>query len=401
MTGTPCARPTAHSERIQVLDILRGFAIFGIFVVNVEIMNCVFMNGDAFGAQWTGQVDVIASKLKMLFFYSKFFPIFSLLFGVGISIQLVSMKRKGTKTSFFYRRMFALFLFGVAHILFLWSGDVIHLYALLGLITLALTRVKPKYLLIAAILLLLFPFYNQLSEFLMTSFSYVPESYLSNYTPEDIRTNIRSGSYLDGMLLRVQEYKSNVAVLYVHLMPVAMAMFLLGLFIGKKRYLKNISHYINMIKSPVLVTAIISNVYRVVFLFFTWETEVWRDPFWREVLIYFMEICDTLMALFFVWIIAYLAQFNFWVKLLKPLRHVGRMALTNYLLQSFIGLLLFSSIGLGLYETLSPSATLGLAAVVFVCQIFLSKLWLTYFLFGPLEWVWRCVSYWQFLPFKK
>ena len=106
--------PTQPNTRIDILDILRGFAIFGIFMVNVEIMNCVFMNQDAFGAQWTGTIDRLSVRIQQLFFYNKFFPIFSLLFGIGISIQIQNMKVKSISSSFFYRRMIALFIFGVA-----------------------------------------------------------------------------------------------------------------------------------------------------------------------------------------------------------------------------------------------------------------------------------------------
>jgi len=90
------------SNRIVLLDILRGFALLGIFVVNIEIMNCIFMNQDAFSQQWTSPIDTLAVRLQQLFFYGKFFPIFSLLFGVGISIQFLSVKRKGIPMTFFY-----------------------------------------------------------------------------------------------------------------------------------------------------------------------------------------------------------------------------------------------------------------------------------------------------------
>lgn len=389
------------SKRIAILDILRGFALLGIFIVNAEIMNCVFMNQDIFSQQWTAPIDSLAVRLQQLFFYGKFFPIFSLLFGVGISIQFLSLKRKGTSMSFFYRRMGALFLFGVGHILFLWSGDVIHLYALLGLCILFLIRWKPKHLLLLAGCIFLFPFYNTIFKWILSTTGYQPETYLVKYTSDDIVRTIREGSYTDGMILRIQEYKSNVAVLFLSLMPIAFAMFILGLTIGKRGWLQDIDRWIQRIKKPVLWIAVLSNVYRVFFLFFLWETAIWKEPFWRDVFIYLMHICDTLMALFYVWLIAYLYQYGFWKKLLRPLQYAGRMALTNYLLQSAIGLFIFSSIGLHWYQILSPSQTMGLAVVVFIVQVLLSKLWLRYFKYGPLEWVWRCISYWKVLGIRK
>ena len=389
------------SNRILTLDVLRGFALLGIFVVNAEIMNCVFMNQDTFTEQWTAPIDQFAVRLQQLFFYGKFFPIFSLLFGVGISIQFLSLKRKGISMTFFYRRMGALFLFGVGHILFLWSGDVIHIYALLGLCIVFLARWNSKKLLILATVVFLFPFYNNIFEWVLSIIGYHPETHLASYTSNDIIHTIRGGSYKEGMLLRIQEYKSNVAVLFVSLMPMAFAMFILGFTIGKKGWLQRIDTLVKRIKKPVLWIAILSNVYRVFFLFFLWETDIWKEPFWRTFFIYFMQICDVLMALFYIWAIAYMYQFPFWKKLLSPLQYAGRMALTNYLLQSFIGLILFSSIGFRWYQTLSPSQTMILAICVFVGQIALSKFWLQFFKYGPLEWIWRCISYWKVLPIRK
>lgn len=400
----PALQEESHipiKNRIILLDILRGFALLGIFVVNIEIMNCVFMNQDTFSSQWTSSIDALVVRLQQLLFYGKFFPIFSLLFGIGISIQLVSLKRKNIGMLFFYRRMGALFLFGASHILFLWPGDVIHIYALLGLCTLLLVKLKPKQLIGLALLIFLFPFYGQLFEWLSSVIGYQPEVYLKSYTPETIVTTIREGTYLQGMQLRIQEYKSNLAVLFVSLMPIAFTMFLLGLTIGKKGWLQNIPSLVNCIKKPVLWIAIISNVYRVFFLFFLWETDIWKEPFWRTLFIYFMQLCDTLMALFLVWLVAHVYQYSLWKKLLSPLQYAGRMALTNYLLQSAIGLFIFSSIGMKLYQTLSPSHTMGLAILVFIVQVMLSKFWLTFFKYGPLEWVWRCISYWKVLEIRK
>lgn len=392
---------TPIQNRIILLDILRGFALLGIFVVNIEIMNCVFMNQDAFSQQWTLAIDQFAVRMQQLFFYGKFFPIFSLLFGIGISIQWMSLKRKGISIAFFYRRMGALFLFGVAHILFLWSGDVIHIYALLGLCTLLFVQWTPKQLMILALIVFLFPFYGSLFEWVISRIGYQAERYLSAYTSESIVTTIREGTYVEGMQLRIQEYKSNIHVLFVSLMPIAFTMFILGLTIGKKGWLHDIPTWIRQIKKPVLWIAVLSNVYRLFFLFFLWDTDIWSAPIWRSIFIYGMQICDTLMALFLVWLVAYGYQYPFWKKLLSPLQYAGRMALTNYLLQSATGLFIFSSIGLHWYQTLSPSQTMGLAALVFVIQVLLSKTWLHFFKYGPLEWIWRCISYGKVLAIRK
>src|SRR5690606_2525541 len=116
-------KPTKKNKRIDLLDIFRGFAVLGIFVVNIVIMNSTFLNQDEFAKQWTSNIDQISETILQLFFYTKFFPIFSLLFGLGISMQALKLQNNNKLSfSFFARRMLILFIFGLLHIIFLWSG---------------------------------------------------------------------------------------------------------------------------------------------------------------------------------------------------------------------------------------------------------------------------------------
>ena len=109
-------QPTQKKSRIELLDVYRGFAILGIFVVNIVIMNSTFLNQDEFALQWTAPIDKAAEDILKLFFYTKFFPIFSLLFGLGISMQALKLLEKQQLSfAFFARRMFILFLIGTSH----------------------------------------------------------------------------------------------------------------------------------------------------------------------------------------------------------------------------------------------------------------------------------------------
>ena len=114
-----------------------------------------------------------------------------------------------------------------------------------------------------------------------------------------------------------------------------------------------------------------------------------------------MVISDVIMGLFYLWIIGWLWYNTKLKSLFNPVQYVGKMALTNYLMHSFIGLILFSSIGFGLYETMSPTQTFLTAILVFMAQVILSRIWLRYFHFGPLEWVWRCLTYKKLFKLKK
>jgi uncharacterized protein len=394
--------PTNSGKRIDLLDIFRGFAVFGIFVVNIEIMNCVFVNQHAFSGQWTAQTDQLSVRLLQLFFYTKFFPIFSFLFGVGIAMQVLkSLRKKEFSAGFLIRRMAVLFLFGLLHILLLWNGDVLHLYGILGLLTILLLKVPNRFLLLGAIVLLLFPFYEQLAESVFGFLHFKPELFLEGYSSQEITQLLRSGSYLEGMQFRLLEYISNIPLLFVFFAPIAFAMFLLGLYVGRKNYVDSIADYTNSLKKPIIAIAIITNAYRLIFLFVLPELAVYQNPVYRPFFLKLMFLSDVSLGLFYLWIIAWLFRFPAWQKLLSPLKYAGRMALSNYIMHSVFGFILFSSLGFQLYETLSPGATLVIATGVFAFQLIFSKIWLKHFNYGPLEWIWRCLTYQKLLAIQK
>jgi uncharacterized protein len=395
-------QPTKPKTRIDVLDIYRGFAILGIFVVNIVIMNSTFLNQDEFAKQWTSNIDQISEKILQLFFYTKFFPIFSLLFGLGISMQALKLFDKNQLSfSFFARRMFILFLIGVFHIVFLWSGDVLNLYAIIGLFTTLMIKKSNKLILTLSAIFLFFPFYDQLFEYIFNLINYSPESYLKNYTGASVNEIIRNGTYLQGIKLRLLEYLSNVPILFGFLAPIAISMFLLGLYLGKNKVYESLEVFIQKIRKPILLIAVLTNIYRILFLFILVNHEVFSSKIYREVFVKLMVLCDVAMGLFYLWAIGWLYFNTKWKIILLPLKYTGRMALTNYIMQSLIGLIIFSHIGFSFYETLSPSKTLITAFTVFVVQVILSKIWLTFFRFGPFEWAWRCLTYKELLPIKK
>ncbi|TSE03678.1 DUF418 domain-containing protein [Aquimarina algiphila] len=393
-------QPTKIKKRFELLDVFRGFAILGIFVVNIVIMNSTFLNQDEFSKQWSSSIDQISEKILQLFFYTKFFPIFSLLFGLGISMQVLKLFDKNKfHFSFFARRMFILFIFGVLHITLLWSGDVLNLYALLGVFTTLMIKRSNKSILILSSIFLFFPFYDLILEYIFNLLNFKPEIYLSDYTGKTVNRIIKNGSYIEGIKLRLLEYLSNIPMLFGFLAPLAISMFLLGLYLGKNKIHESLDLFIEKIKKPMLVIAIVTNIYRIIFLFILPNYEVYRT--YQPIFIKLMGLSDVAMALFYLWVIGWFWYNTKLKSSLSVLKYAGRMALTNYIMQSFIGLILFSSIGFKLYETLSPSETLLTAISVFIFQVILSKIWLTYFQFGPLEWLWRCLTYKEILPIKR
>lgn len=383
-----------RTQRQPLLDVFRGFAIFGIFVVNITIMHSVLMYQDAYNGQFTGAVTEFITKLLQLFFYNKFFPIFSFLFGLGLSMQMQSKINSGKGyVGFFCRRMALLFVFGLGHIVLLWSGDVLHLYAMLGLLCLVFIKLDRRVLVAVAILLLVFPYYDSGAMWLSGLFTPALESGLLNYGDQGLVEAIRKGSYLAGVDVRLDEYAANLPMLLFYLAPMALAMFLLGIAAGKGEYKFGSQTWLVQTKTLAITTLVLTSVYRFSFLWLMPGTELYSNEVLRPVWFKLMFLSDVTFGLFYLWAIAWCWHKNIGVKLLSPFSYVGRMALTNYLMQSLVGLVLFTSVGFALYQTLSPLMCFVLAVAIFSVQILFSKVWLTHFRFGPLEWLWRCGSY--------
>ncbi len=365
-------------------------------------MHSTYLNQDAFASQWTSVIDQITKRFLQLFFYTKFFPIFSLLFGLGISMQVLKLMDKDQfSISFLIRRLLILFVFGWLHIVLLWSGDVLNIYAILGFFTLIFLKASNKLILICSAILLAFPFYDSILESLFGFLNFKPELVLSNYTGESVNIIITQGNYFQGMKLRLLEYFSNIPILFGFLGPIAFSMFLLGLYLGKNKIYETLETYIMTIKRPIIYLTITTNIYRVLFLFVLTKLDLFKIELYRSLLIKLMMLCDTMMGIFYLWLLGWLWYNKTWQSLLRPLKYVGQMALTNYIMHSVVGLILFTSIGFKLYETLSPFQTFLIAILVFIFQIVISRTWLSYFKFGPLEWLWRCLSYRKFLSIKR
>ena len=397
----PSLMPVTPSKRIDILDIWRGFAVFGIFVVNIEIMNAVFMNQDTFYGQSAGRFDTLIQRILQLFFYTKFFPIFSFLFGMGIAMQLEKLKLRQENYLFMLKRMLILFVIGMLHILLLWGGDVIHLYAILGIFICFLYRLNTKCLLLLSIYTLLFPFYDIIAEYIFSWINYSPEKFLEAYNFESITKILRNGTYTEAFTFRILEYCSNLPVLLVFLGPISFSMMLLGAaFVRSGRILK-LKDFILKSKKTFIWLAIITNIYRIIFLFILPNFNIYKDDFFNPIWLKLMMISDTLFGLCYMWFIAWLWFRGKFTGVLKHLQPVGKMALSNYILQSLIGLIIFSGIGFSMYQQMSLLQCFFTATGIFVLQVIVSQFWLQYFKFGPLEWCWRCLSYGKLFRIKK
>ncbi len=398
---TPGLSPVKPNHRIQILDIWRGFAVLGIFVVNIEIMNVVFMNQDVFSEQSSGPFDTVILRISQLFFYNKFFPIFSFLFGLGIAMQLEKLKLKKKNIIFMLKRMLVLWIIGILHILLVWGGDVIHLYAILGVFICYLYRLRKRCLLILATYFLLFPFYDLIAEYIFSWINFSPEKVLANYDFNAVTETLRNGTYTEALNFRILEYFSNLPVLLIALAPIAFSMMLYGAAFVRSGQLLNLENFIFKRKKTFIWLAVITNIYRLIFLFILPNFDMYRDDFFHPIWFKLMVISDTFFGIFYIWLIAWLWFTGKLTGVLSAFQSVGKMALSNYILQSIIGVIIFNGIGFSLYQKLSLAQCFFTAIGIFIFQVILSEIWLQYFKFGPLEWCWRCLSYGKLFSIKK
>ncbi len=396
--------PVRSSERYVILDVLRGIALLGICLANYpEFSLYTFQKKEVVEVMPTADIDHLWRYFHYTFIDGKFYSLFSLLFGIGFSIILAKTVERGKGLGIFYRRMFILAVIGFLHLLFLWAGDILLLYALVGLLLPLFRNVSNRKLLIISVSLILFPIaidaFRVLTDNRFTLL--IPVEKAIQYF--DAKTGITGDNFpvwllegksysdvlkfnLPGSFIRCPEFIEGCRAFKV------LGLFVFGLYIGRNRIYAQLGEHMTLLKKlrnyGILVGLPLSCL-------FAWS-DVNRHPMG-------LLANSTLYALSVVPLsLAYASTVCIWYTKHKNLRFFrimaapGRMALSNYIGQSVIGMILFYGIGFGL-------ALMGLiyveliAAGVFVFQILFSNVWLRYFQFGPLEWVWRMLTYGKYL----
>ncbi len=393
--------PIDRRKRVIDLDVFRGFAVLGIFMVNILVMNASFTFRGEWEAEQSGWLQKASFFFLETFFYSKFFVIFSFLFGMGVALQIQKAKEKNTFSNlFFIRRFGSLFLFGAMHILFIWSGDILHLYGALGFLLLPVFRFSARILLWLAITVFIFPFYGEIFEFVVNSMSFDFHKPLAELSRESIIELKQNGSYWSGVELRLKEYSFAMDFLYSGIGPVAFSMMLFGGYLVKRNILFNIPEWLNKSRLTLFTSLIIFTTYRFVLLYCVLPNfEIDHGSFLSFVLMSIFYLSDITLSLTYLWIIAYLLRSSTFKQVLSPLQYVGRTAFSNYIIQSTIGYVIMRTFGY--YQSFSAFECILVVLSIFSFQVVISKIYLTYFRFGPLEWLWRCISYWKLLPLKK
>jgi uncharacterized protein len=362
-------------ERIVVLDVLRGFALFGVLLVNMLDFSGSALRAGTLGMRGS-ELDQVIDLGIAFFAVTKFYLLFSFLFGVGFAVQMRRMESSGRPfVGFYLRRLLVLFIIGMAHAILLWDGDILRLYAVAGVLLLLVRQFSNRVLLgIAAVIaasgLIYFGFVGDTSQ-------------MSKMMSADAIALYTQGSYADLVNYRAtQQFILDIQI------PMVLVMFVLGLVVGRNGLLDKPAHYQPFLRrwwKGALLVGLVGNG----LLLAGYST---NDSGLMSIGVHIGA-----PALSFVYASAVLLN----AEKLAWLAPIGQMALSNYLAQSLICTTLFYGYGLGLYDQLSPILMFGAVLLIFGAQVAISTGWLTYFRFGVMEWLWRSLTYGQIQPLRR
>lgn len=386
--------PRLPKERIAQIDILRGFALLGILIVNAFGYNASFFDWSGFYRNnFTDPLNLIIFNSVVNFFSDKFIFIFSFLFGFGFALMHDNhLADDKVFAALYSRRLCALLLFGALHVLLFWAGDILLMYALCGFILLSLRKAKPTQLLTLSIF---FYFFGVIYIAVQAVVPALPDSTHStaNIQLASVISTYRDGSLWETVKLRLYEYYSLRYINLFYYMPKILGLFLFGYWCKGKDILTKINgkkvHSI-VIAVLLLVSGILLNNYTGNLLGLMVSD---TSPFSNAVYMAIYETDNILLGFSYILLILILSNIGIFRWILQPLRYAGRMALTNYLLQSVVFTFIMCSWGLGYFGSFYPWHLILMAIGIFVIEITISKLWLKKFRFGPMEWIWRMITY--------
>ncbi len=408
-------QPITGQERVAALDVLRGFAILGILLVNMAVFNSPFFYFLTDIEMWPGALDSAVRLFIRFFAESKFYSMFSFLFGLGFYIQMERARERGGHFGRVYvRRLLVLLLLGQAHAHLIWNGDILTFYAVLGFVLLLFRNRSPKTLFIWAVVFLLLPLlFNTVMTVLVELGRTVPEASAkidAQFTQvmaefkergDEAMEVYASGSFMEIVRLRREELFSFYTFLLFLLVPNILAMFLIGMYVGRRSIHRDIAGHLPLIKKVALWGLVWGLLGNAAYTYAMAKGQPAVPSFLSLLGAGGIMIGAPAMCLAYVCGLTLLVQIDAWRRRLAPIAAVGRMALTNYLLQSVICTVIFYSYGLGLYGRCSSTYGLLLTLVIFGLQIPFSVWWLRRYQFGPVEWVWRSLTYAQRQPMRR
>ncbi|MGL1888359.1 MAG: DUF418 domain-containing protein [Reichenbachiella sp.] len=388
-------------ERVKIVDAIRGLALLGIVVIH-SVEHFELFKTPLEDSMFITSFDKIVHDVIFFLVAGKAYSMFAILFGFSFFIQLSCKEQDGIEFKpVFLRRMLGLFAMGIIHSI-VYRGDILHIYALMGLPLLLVYRVKTQYLIIAAILLAaqLPTIYLIIRAFTDASFKYTPyyggdsfkigeETYAHGSFWEVLKYNLWSGRVV------VWTWTYHVGRFYQ-----LFAFFFIGMILGRMGVFYRSLEFKKFLINVLIYSALI-------FLGLTAFTQNMSSLEWTELQLSLTSVLVKSYTSFFYTVLLMAS-----VLLLSPLianslvvnvlAVYGRMSLTNYVAQAVLSVTFFYGFGFGMYAYLGAAWSVLYGLVLFLIQVLIGSEWLKKYKYGPLEWVWRAMTLRNFnLPLKK
>lgn len=435
--GQNAPKPSVFTSRFDIVDIIRGVALLGILVLNIPYFSLPTNFSESFRND-PSTFNFWVMMFNGVFFEGKMRALFSAIFGAGIILFTINKERTGkSATGLFYIRMAWLAVFGLVHAhLLLWPGDILYFYGLIGMLAFLFRKMKPVYLMMGVPIVIVIGFiagslyYNHYRQIRLNyneavvlkdagetlsekhqnaieAWEKVEREMIPNEKNIAERTDAMKGSYADvAGWVRKKAFEGQTKYLIfsiwdmLALMLLGIALYKIGFFTGqwsRKQYL-----YTLLIGYGLgLPMVIFSRVYYMIHMPDIPSSIAYMEATpidWVPILYDFQRIL-IMMAHVALFILIYQAGYLKW--LMSALKAVGQMAFTNYVLHTVFCTLFFYGYGLNYFAELEYFQVYYVLTVIWIIQLIVSPLWLKYFLFGPLEWAWRCLTYRKVFPFRK
>jgi uncharacterized protein len=389
-------------QRGELLDVLRGVAILGILFVNVPVFSgWAALNPQRRAALPAAFGDIQLDRFLAVLIESKFYSLLSLLFGVGFAVMLERFSGCGANPMpLFLRRYAALFVIGMINAACIFRGDILMLYGLLGYLLLLFRRLDVRALMIWAISLLVAPIllYGVALELLPNGGGHIapPTAVLNDFAA------FKSADYAriisDNIAINDFNWLRRLVLMFY---PRIFGMFVLGLALGRMVLFGEDLRFPRLLRAFSLCGVLIglpASILSVALDRHESFLPLTANGFIRTI---FESVGAPLLCLGYIAWITLLFQYPRWHRPLLWLAPVGRTALSNYLLQGIVCVFLFYGVGAGLFMRVSLATCMVIIVCVFAVEVVVSHAWLTRFSYGPVEWIWRQLTYWKRIPMRR
>ncbi|MGE7664237.1 DUF418 domain-containing protein [Ureibacillus composti] len=388
-------QPTTLNERIESIDILRGFSLLGILLVNMFAFYLPMPHILDLNSWFSEAKDIIWQQTLDIYVQSSFYPLFSMLFGYGLAMQYLKSQRTGTSFyKFAPKRLIILLVIGFLHAIFIWWGDILATYAFCGFFLLMLIRLRSRWLLSIAIGINFVMHFLFIFIFLISGMANmeVDSSFVDIEMINSAITAYGVGSWGDAFMQRLKDLSVQMSFsMWITSLFTILPYMLIGAAAAKLRLIERAKD----LKKWWITLAIICILAGLVIKSAPYNMS-------RSYLLDYLKVYigGPVLSVGYVALIVLLCMIPWLLKLLRPIGKAGRMSLTLYIMQSIICTLLFYNFGFGLYGEVDVQMGVLIAIALYVIQVIFAELYFMKFKQGPLELAVKKITYQKMLSEK-